>query len=59
MYKVIREINGRKVDTELCVLRSEAEAVFDEWSGGEDTEVVMCHKEKDKLVLDKAWCNDE
>lgn len=59
MYVVIREINGRKVDKELCVLRSEAETVFDAWSGGADTEVVMCHKENDKWIMDKAWCNDE
>lgn len=55
MFKVVKEVDGIKVDTEVTVYYKEAEDIAKEWGKGKNTEAVIYRKVYNEWVMERAW----
>ena len=58
MFKVIKEVDGTKVDTEFTVFYKEAEDIAKEWSKDKNTEAVVYRKVYNEWIFERAWSSE-
>ena len=55
MFKVVKEVNGTKVDTAITVFYKEAEDIAKKWGKGKNTEAVVYRKVYNEWIFERAW----